>query len=57
MSADVLDDELAYELANQPRSLSPDLVPWAKRIARLSERLRAQRDREALTAPMRRAAR
>lgn len=57
MTSDRLDDALAHELANQPRSLSPDLVPWAKRIARLSRRLREQRDREGLTAPMRRAAR
>jgi hypothetical protein len=57
MSADTLDDALAHELGNQPRSLSPDLVPWAKRVARLSQRLRAQRDREGLTSPMRKAAR
>jgi hypothetical protein len=56
-SADELDDALMAALTSQPRSLSPDLEPWARRIARLSRRLRTQRDREGLTAPMRRAPR
>lgn len=55
--ADDLDDALAEHLANQPRRLSPDLVPWARRVSRLSKRLREQRDREGLTAPMRKAGR
>lgn len=57
MTADDLDDALARELDNQPRPLSPDLEPWARRIARLSRRLRLQREEEGLTAPMRRAGR
>lgn len=56
-SADDLDDALAYELANQPRALSPDIDRWTRRVASLARRLRARRDREGLTAPMRRAPR